>query len=126
MKKVNNSRRGFTLIELMIVIAIIGVLAAIAIPNFNRARKNAKSKACMANMRTIESAVEMYNMETVGGVMSGTLSLEKLTAYFSGNKVPECPEVDGLYSFTEGEKSTTVSCKTHGTVDYPVAIDALP
>jgi type II secretion system protein G len=59
----NNWRRGFTLIELMIVIAIIGVLAAIAVPNFRRARERANQRACYANQKTIAGAVEMYNLD---------------------------------------------------------------
>jgi type II secretion system protein G len=57
------NKHGFTLIELMIVIAIIGVLAAIAVPNFQKARRKANQRACYANMKTISGALEMYNLD---------------------------------------------------------------
>ena len=56
-------RQGFTLIELMIVIAIIGVLAAIAVPNFKAARERANTRACYANQKTVVGAMEMYNLD---------------------------------------------------------------
>ncbi len=59
----NLVRKGFTLIELMIVIAIIGVLAAIAVPNFKAARERANTRACYANQKTIAGALEMYNLD---------------------------------------------------------------
>jgi len=56
-------RSAFTLVEIMIVVAIIGLLAAIAIPNFNRARSNAQSKTCIKNLSTIESAKHIWGVE---------------------------------------------------------------
>ena len=63
MRNRRNTRRGFTLIELMIVIAIIGVLAAIAVPNFRKARERANQRACYANQKTVAGALEMYNLD---------------------------------------------------------------
>lgn len=51
---------GFTLVELMVVVLIIGILVAIAIPIFNNASNNAKVKTCDANIRTMRGAIEQY------------------------------------------------------------------
>jgi len=56
-------KKGFTLVEIMIVVAIIGLLAAIAIPSFMRARMRSQQNACINNLRQIESGKEMYGME---------------------------------------------------------------
>ena len=55
-------KQGFTLVEIMIVVLIIGLLAAIAIPNFIKARKTTQMNACIDNMRVIEGAVEQAKM----------------------------------------------------------------
>src|SRR5580698_7267533 len=62
MKKVNR-KAGFTLVEIMIVVAIIGLLAAIAIPNFVKARTTSQQNACINNLRLIDSAKQQWALE---------------------------------------------------------------
>ena len=62
--KIKTSRKaGFTLVEIMIVVAIIGLLAAIAIPNFVKARTTAQTTACITNLRQIDGAKEQWALE---------------------------------------------------------------
>jgi prepilin-type N-terminal cleavage/methylation domain-containing protein len=62
--KLNNRRGGFTLVEIMIVVAIIALLAAIAVPGFLRARKRSQASRILNDLRMIDAAVDQYAIET--------------------------------------------------------------
>jgi prepilin-type N-terminal cleavage/methylation domain-containing protein len=64
LNKMNKRRGGFTLVEIMIVVAIIALLAAIAVPGFLRARKRAQASKILNDLRLIDSAVDQYAIET--------------------------------------------------------------
>ena len=64
LNKLNSKRAGFTLVEIMIVVAIIALLAAIAVPGFLRARKRSQASKILNDLRMIDSAVDQYAIET--------------------------------------------------------------
>jgi prepilin-type N-terminal cleavage/methylation domain-containing protein len=64
LKKLTTKRGGFTLVEIMIVVAIIALLAAIAVPGFLRARKRSQASKILNDLRMIDSAMDQYAIET--------------------------------------------------------------
>jgi prepilin-type N-terminal cleavage/methylation domain-containing protein len=64
-----NRSKGFTLVEIMIVVLIIGILLAIAVPNFITARTNSRTQTCIANLKQIDTAKQQFAM--VNGLISG-------------------------------------------------------
>ena len=64
LQKLNKNRGGFTLVEIMIVVAIIALLAAIAVPNFLRARKRSQATRILEDLRMIDAAIDQYAIET--------------------------------------------------------------
>jgi prepilin-type N-terminal cleavage/methylation domain-containing protein len=107
--KMFRKEEGFTLVELMVVVLIIGILIAIAIPVFNAAKGNAQKKSCFANQRTIEGACQTYQADsgtlpTGGTINSGFTAL--VPSYVK--TAPYCPLV-GTASYYTVDSSGTVT-----------------
>ena len=99
MKNNTFHRSGFTLMEIMIVVALIGLLAAIAIPSFVKARATSQAGACINNLRQLEGAVQQWALEQHKSA-TAPYQLTDLTPYLKWggtNGFPVCPG-GGVYS----------------------------
>lgn len=114
-------RGGFTLVEIMIVVLIIGVLLAIAIPNFVKAREQARAKACSESLKQIQTALQQYAMDNKlangASVNNWTTSLIGATNYIRTQ--PQCPS-GGSYTITTIDANPTCSASTNS---YPHSTD---
>ena len=117
MKTIQNRKSGFTLVEIMIVVAIIGLLAAIAIPNFVKARTTAQTNACIANLKQIQGAIEQWALETKKGPAS-TVALTDISGasdrYIKQaiNTELKCP-ASGTYAVVDVATAPTCTVAGH-------------
>jgi prepilin-type N-terminal cleavage/methylation domain-containing protein len=118
-------QRGFTLIELMIVVAIIAVLASILIPNFLNARAQAQTAACMANLNQIATAAELYYADqdtypATGAVAAGGSFVATGVDYLGNTPHDQAATPGDTYTFTNNGTNLgyTIACPASAVHPY--------
>jgi prepilin-type N-terminal cleavage/methylation domain-containing protein len=124
--KRKKKKKGFTLVEIMIVVAIIGILIAIAVPGFLRARENSRGRACQENLQKIDGAKEQWALEnrlsngsTVGSSWLSNTDICGPNGYIK--REPNCPSGG---SYTPNNIGTDPTCSI-GTSNSPFTAHVL-
>jgi len=122
MKVSRTNKAGFTLVEIMIVVAIIGLLAAIAIPNFVKARTTSQANACINNLRQMDGAAQQWALENKqqSTASVGTTDITPYIKLDSTGNLPPCPG-GGSYA-----ASWTVSTHPSCSLSSATPTHALP
>ncbi|MDX1933558.1 MAG: prepilin-type N-terminal cleavage/methylation domain-containing protein [Capsulimonadales bacterium] len=116
----NNTRRAFTLVEIMIVVLVIGILLAIAVPNFVKARETSRANACITNLKQINSAKQQWAMDNKKNgsdspVMTDLVGVTATAGYLQST--PTCPSSG---SYTIGNIDTLPTCSITAPIAHKI------
>lgn len=111
LSRIRKNRKGFTLIEIMIVVLIIGILLAIAVPNFITARDTARAKSCVSNLKQIDAAKQQWAMDNKKLGTDTPVDADLSPTYIKGT-MPACPS-GGTYTINAVDTDPT--CSIGGT-----------
>ena len=117
-QRVRRGRKGFTLVEIMIVVLIIGILLAIAVPNFIKARETSRTKGCIANLKQIDAAKEQWAMDNKKGT-TDTPALTDLVGTGTTTYIKNTPVCQSGGTYTVNAVSTAPTCSIAGTHVLP-------
>ena len=104
--------RGFTLVEIMIVVAVIGIMASIALPNFAKARATAQQKACIKNLTVLDQTKQQWGFENKKQ-STATPTVAQIQTYFGQTRMPVCP-ARGTYTLRRLDRNPTCTRSTFG------------
>ena len=112
MKTARQTKSGFTLVEIMVVVAIIGLLVTIAIPNYFKNREIAQKNTCLSNLRVIDTAKQLWGIETGKGPSDVADDSDLVGATLYMRKKPACP-AGGDYTYWEISESPECTIAGH-------------
>ena len=97
--------RGFTLLEIMIVVGVIGIMASIALPNFLKARATAEQRSCIKNLRELDLTKQQWGFENQK-TSTARPTVAQIQVYFGQNRMPVCPG-RGTYTLQRLDRNPT-------------------